>query len=139
MRKSLPALLVAAAIAATAAGTTTILPTASSTVAPAQRPASQQTPAPHIHGFARGLKASPEQLPTSASPVPQEPGSDGCDHAYGTAGQCVPWVFPPGVGSTTRARCAWLTAHGLGELQVHGRDRMHLDRNRDGIICGRDD
>jgi hypothetical protein len=140
MRKSAPAVLVAAVIATMAAGAALILPKAApATVAPAQLPVSQPTPAPHILSFAQGLSASPRKLPTAPAPVPQTPGSDGCDHDYGTAGQCVPWTFPPGVDDTPQARCAWLGVHGYAALPVHGRDRLHLDRNRDGIACGRGD
>ncbi|GAA3137127.1 galactose oxidase early set domain-containing protein [Streptomyces echinatus] len=63
-------------------------------------------------------------------------GYDGCDHAYGRINQCVPWTFP----KTKQAdRCAWLLAKGFGRLEVHGRDRHHLDRNKDGIACGKGD
>ncbi|MFE1441044.1 galactose oxidase-like domain-containing protein [Streptomyces sp. NPDC058739] len=64
-------------------------------------------------------------------------GYDGCDHSYGTISQCVPWKFP----AVPRGdRCAWLKKNGYGTaLAVHGRDRHRLDRNGDGIACGRGD
>jgi len=150
MRKSIPSVLVAAVIAAAAAGTTLGLAQASPTAAPAPAPAAQQasaqeTPAPHILDFAHGLQNSPKKLPASATPVPQAPEVDGCDHGYGEAGQCVPVAFPPGVGSSTQERCDWLKAHGFKELKVHDRaaaadkDKLKLDKNMDGVACGRGD
>ncbi|GAA0688810.1 hypothetical protein GCM10010193_48650 [Kitasatospora atroaurantiaca] len=150
MLKSIPSVLVAVAVAGAAAGTTLGLAQASPTAAPApatvvQQDSAQATPAPHILDFAHGLKDSPKKLPASATAVPQPVDVDGCDHDYGVIGQCVPVAFPPGVGTSTQERCDWLKAHGFKELKVHNRakaadkDKLKLDKNKDGVACGRGD
>ncbi|MET9643087.1 galactose oxidase early set domain-containing protein [Streptomyces syringium] len=63
-------------------------------------------------------------------------GYDGCDHAYGDVGQCVPWTFPR---TETGGRCDWLRERGFGPLRVHGRDRHRLDTDRSGVACDRGD
>lgn len=53
---------------------------------------------------------------------------------------CEPTAFPPGVKATTKSRCAWLKKNDYGSLKVNGKDDpLRLDRNRDGIACGRVD
>jgi hypothetical protein len=59
----------------------------------------------------------------------------GCDNAYLTGGVCVPWRLPLNVPNT----CEWLRQFGVTDIQVHGRDRLRLDVNLDGIACGTDD
>ncbi|WP_354643335.1 hypothetical protein [Kitasatospora camelliae] len=153
MRKSIPAVLFAAAVAATAAGTTlagsgsapAAAPAAPAAAQPAAPAAGQASAAPHVLDFAQGLKNSPKKLPAQGTPAPQPPGVDGCDHAYGTAGQCVPAVFPPGVGTSAAERCTWLKDHGLKDVKVKeqknaaDKDKLKLDRNKDGIACGAGD
>jgi hypothetical protein len=89
--------------------------------------------AAYVQPFAGGLSASPQTpLPKPTAPVTVAANIDGCDHAYGTISQCVPWEFPAGMTD----KCAWLRAHGFGPLAVHGRDRQQLDTDSDGIACG---
>ncbi|MEV6207908.1 hypothetical protein [Kitasatospora sp. NPDC051914] len=148
MRKSTPTTLLAIAVvtAGAALGVAHAAPTASTPAAPApvaaaRQDAPQPSPAPHVQDFAHGLGNS-KKLPTSAGPA-QVPDADGCDHGYGTEGQCVPLVFPPGVGDTAKDRCQWLKDHGFKELKVHdkakGKDQLKLDKNKDNIACGKDD
>jgi hypothetical protein len=90
-------------------------------------------PAPYVQEF--GSRSRAPQAGPAASPTAKRTAQtdiDGCDHAYGTTGQCVPWTFPPGV----TGRCAWLRAHNFGPLPVHGPDRLGLDTNHDQIACG---
>lgn len=102
-----------------------------------------QVAAARVQSFADELKASEPGTGTSAPQpghghhgVKMAAGFDGCDHAYGRIGQCVPWTFP----KMPRAdRCAWLLDRGYGRLEVHGRDRHRLDRDKDGIACGKGD
>jgi hypothetical protein len=89
-------------------------------------------PVPHVQPFAGQLGGAVRGPGPKTGPVTIPEGTDGCDHAYGEVGQCVPWQFPPGVVN----RCGWLAAHGFKPLAVHGRDRHGLDRNHDGVACG---
>jgi hypothetical protein len=89
------------------------------------------TVAPHLPPPAGpGGKVIPNRSGPSKVPVPAN--VDGCDHDYGNTGQCVPWKIE---GSTTAARCDWLTAHGFGPLKVHAKDRQHLDTDGNGTAC----
>ncbi len=112
-----------------------------------------QVAAARVQSFADELKASEpsESGPATSAPGTSAPaqesahrhhgvkmaeGYDGCDHAYGEISQCVPWSFP----KMPRAeRCTWLLDKGYGRMKVHGRDRHHLDRDKDGIACGKGD
>lgn len=88
---------------------------------------------PHVLPFAAQVTGPPVAvMENRPARVPIAEGSDGCDHAYGDLGQCVPWRFPAGV----RDGCDWLRAHGFGSLTVHGRDRHRLDTDADGVACG---
>lgn len=111
------------------------LPSASPSLAgPAASPTAPQTPAPYLPS--PGPEGSPLPKLTTPSPVPFNDASDGCDNAYGSRSICVPWTFPPG----TSDGCEWLADHGFAlPLQVHGRDRHHLDSNNDGSACGNGD
>ena len=52
----------------------------------------------------------------------------------------MPTVFPDEVKKTTAARCAWLKTNDYGRLKVNGKDDpLRLDRNKDGVACGKDD
>nr|WP_221374804.1 hypothetical protein [Actinoplanes polyasparticus] len=89
-------------------------------------------PAPLVQTFAgqpgvRPLPARPS--PTAPMPVPAH--VDGCDRAYGTRAQCVPWTFPPNVTD----KCAWLAANGFTGLTVRSPDRHRLDPDRNGTAC----
>jgi hypothetical protein len=92
--------------------------------------------APHNVPMARNLTGA--VIPNAAGPsrVPVPADIDGCDHAYGALGQCVPWAVP---GGDTVQRCAWLSAHGFTPLTVTGRDRQHLDPDHDKLACAPDD
>ena len=100
-----------------------------------QKAAAGARPAPHILDFARGLRGARLKLPKGPSHVPVAWNVDGCDHDYGGANQCVPWTIPASAGHG----CPWLAAHRFGPLKVHGRDRLGLDTNHDGIACDQGD
>ncbi|MDU0293447.1 hypothetical protein, partial [Saccharothrix longispora] len=68
-------------------------------------------------------------------PPPPPPGGENCDPAYTTDGVCVPRWFPRGVWD----RCGWLQDQGVTRVEVRGRDRHHLDLDRDGVACERFD
>jgi hypothetical protein len=93
-----------------------------------------------VQAYATDLEPSPatsghDHRHHKGTKMPQ--GYDGCDHSYGTISQCVPWKFP---AMPQAERCTWLKDKGYGtKLAVHGRDRHRLDRNRDGIACGKGD
>ena len=77
-------------------------------------------------GFADELEGEVrEPLPTPEA-FSLGPTVDGCDHGYGVNAECVPYNFPPGVGKTTDAKCAWLKQQGAGPLEVPGEDRHEL-------------
>lgn len=101
----------------------------------------QQRPAPHVMNFAQGLndpaKQPPQPPQATSAPVPVT--ADGCDHAYGDVNVCVPWTFPAAVGTAPGAGCHWLLAHGYPPLAVHGRDRLGLDTDHDGVACDHGD
>lgn len=104
---------------------------------PSRTPGTAPSAPPHILPFADhlGLRAQGPLPRRASTPVPVQ--LDGCDHTYGTPNQCVPWAFPPGIANTTPAKCAWLNAHGLRDLPVHGTDRHHLDPRHRGLACAR--
>ncbi|MFJ9583092.1 galactose oxidase-like domain-containing protein [Streptomyces acidicola] len=103
-------------------------------------PAATTTADAHIHSFADSLtgrvtgpgkKRTSQKVSTTIS---------GCDRHYGSANVCVPTAFPPEVKDTTKARCTWLKEHDYGRLKVNGQDDpLGLDRNRDGLACGKGD
>ncbi|MFC1443011.1 hypothetical protein ABUW04_32685 [Streptacidiphilus sp. N1-10] len=98
-------------------------------------PLTSGPPAVHVpQPGGSGGRVIPNRSGPSRVPVPAN--VDGCDHDYGTTNQCVPWSIQ---GATTAARCDWLTAHGFGPLKVYGKDRQHLDSNKDGTACGSGD
>ncbi|MBY8848885.1 excalibur calcium-binding domain-containing protein [Saccharothrix sp. MB29] len=47
----------------------------------------------------------------------------------------MPRWFPRGVWD----RCGWLQDQGVTRVEVRGRDRHHLDLDRDGVACERFD
>ncbi|MGW7409225.1 galactose oxidase-like domain-containing protein [Streptomyces sp. NPDC054833] len=97
-------------------------------------------PSAHVHSFADSLagkvsgpgkKRSSQKVSTTIS---------GCDRHYGSVNVCVPTVFPSEVKKTTAARCTWLKQNHYGRLKINGRDDpLGLDRNKDGIACGKAD
>jgi hypothetical protein len=94
---------------------------------------------PRVEPYATGMSgkkitASP-QAAAKASPAIVPPNVDGCDHAYGTPGLCVPWNFPAGTTSY-RQKCAWLKENHYPEpLSVHGTDRLQLDPDKNKVAC----
>ncbi|WP_344356740.1 galactose oxidase early set domain-containing protein [Streptomyces gobitricini] len=94
----------------------------------------------HVHDFADDLAAAPKKRLKKRDSVPVSPRIAGCDRHYGTAGVCVPTVFPKAVKATTEARCDWLARHDYGRLAVNGKDDpLRLDPDRDGVACGEGD
>ncbi|ORT61445.1 galactose oxidase early set domain-containing protein [Streptomyces sp. CB03238] len=94
----------------------------------------------HVHDFAGDLAATPKKPLKKRDAAPVSPRIAGCDRHYGTAGVCVPTVFPRSVTATTKARCDWLAVHDYGRLKVNGKDDpLRLDPNRDGVACGKGD
>ncbi|MGW3207334.1 galactose oxidase-like domain-containing protein [Streptomyces sp. NPDC001135] len=98
------------------------------------------TAAPHVHAFAdalTGKESGPGQKRASQAVSPT---ISGCDRHYGSVNVCVPTVFPPRVKKTAAARCTWLKQNHYGRLKVNGGDDpLGLDRNRDGVACGKGD
>ncbi|GAB3671452.1 hypothetical protein GCM10027589_40520 [Actinocorallia lasiicapitis] len=95
-----------------------------------------ETDEPVVREYADELSGrvhTPGAAPTVRTTV--EPGYDGCDHGYGSPGQCVPWDFPSAV-RTPAGKCAWLKGAGFaGPLAVRGADRHGLDPDRNGLAC----
>jgi hypothetical protein len=94
----------------------------------------------HVHDFAdapEGKVVKPGKKRTSQKVSPT---ISGCDRHYGSINVCVPTDFPAEVKKTTAARCEWLKTNDYGRLKVNGKDDpLGLDRNRDGIACGKGD
>ncbi|MFF6875783.1 galactose oxidase-like domain-containing protein [Streptomyces sp. NPDC012474] len=94
----------------------------------------------HVHDFAdapEGKVVKPGKKRTSQKVGPTV---SGCDRHYGSINVCVPTDFPAEVKRTAAARCEWLKAHDYGRLKVNGKDDpLGLDRDRDGIACGKGD
>ncbi|MGD9525528.1 hypothetical protein [Pseudonocardia sp.] len=57
---------------------------------------------------------------------------DGCDRAYGTAGQCIPTTLPPGVADL----CAYLASRGFPPVRVNGADTLGVDPDGNRVACG---
>jgi hypothetical protein len=73
---------------------------------------------------ARSVIANPKATGALAS---------GCAVGYGAAGaQCVPKRAP----GNRRVTCAYVVEQFPHGVSVTGRDRLHLDSNRDRIACG---
>ncbi|GAA2240012.1 galactose oxidase-like domain-containing protein [Streptomyces indiaensis] len=94
----------------------------------------------HVHDFAdepTGKVVEPGKKRTSQKVSPT---ISGCDRHYGSINVCVPTDFPAEVKKTTAARCEWLKTNDYGRLKINGKDDpLGLDRNRDGIACGKGD
>ncbi|MER7476973.1 galactose oxidase-like domain-containing protein [Streptomyces sp. NPDC126510] len=94
----------------------------------------------HVHDFAEeptGKVVKPGKKRTSQKVSPT---ISGCDRHYGSINVCVPTDFPAEVKRTTAARCEWLKTNDYGRLKINGKDDpLSLDRNRDGIACGKGD
>ncbi|MFF5028356.1 galactose oxidase-like domain-containing protein [Streptomyces collinus] len=96
--------------------------------------------APHVHSFADSLSGKVSGPGEKRTSQPVSPTISGCDRHYGTVNVCVPTAFPRQVGKTAAARCAWLARNHYGRLKVNGGDDpLGLDRNRDGVACGKAD
>ncbi|MFJ9703926.1 galactose oxidase-like domain-containing protein [Streptomyces sp. NPDC101234] len=95
---------------------------------------------PHVHAFADSLSGKTSGAGKKRTSQPVSTTISGCDRHYGSVNVCVPTVFPPGVKKTAAARCAWLRQNHYGRLEVNGQDDpLGLDRNRDGVACGKGD
>ncbi|MET8801885.1 galactose oxidase early set domain-containing protein [Streptomyces sp. NPDC004546] len=95
---------------------------------------------PHVHAFADSLSGTVSGPGKKKTAQRVSPTISGCDRHYGSANVCVPTVFPPQVRKRTAARCAWLRQNHYGRLKVNGADDpLGLDRNRDGVACGKGD
>ncbi|MCL8011900.1 galactose oxidase-like domain-containing protein [Streptomyces sp. AS02] len=94
----------------------------------------------HVHAFADDLKGKVTGPGKKRTSQKVGPTVSGCDRHYGSANVCVPTDFPPTVKATTKSRCDWLKKNDYGRLKVNGKDDpLRLDRNRDGIACGKGD
>ncbi|SDM95603.1 Glyoxal oxidase N-terminus [Streptomyces sp. cf386] len=94
----------------------------------------------HVHDFADNLKGKVTGPGKKRTSQKVSPTVSGCDRHYGSANVCVPTDFPPTVKATTKSRCDWLKKNDYGRLKVNGKDDpLRLDRNRDGIACGKGD
>ncbi|MFI6353064.1 galactose oxidase-like domain-containing protein [Streptomyces sp. NPDC050743] len=103
-------------------------------------PSALSAASPHVHAFADSLSGTVSGPGKKKTAQQVSPTISGCDRHYGSANVCVPTVFPPQVKKTTAARCAWLRQNHYGRLKVNGADDpLGLDRNRDGVACGKGD
>ncbi|MER6071014.1 galactose oxidase early set domain-containing protein [Streptomyces sp. NPDC001817] len=103
-------------------------------------PAALGAASPHIHAFADSLSGAVSGPAERRTSQQVSPTLSGCDRHYGSVNVCVPTVFPPEVKRTTAARCTWLRQNHYGRLKVNGGDDpLGLDRNRDGVACGKGD
>ncbi|WP_217241301.1 galactose oxidase-like domain-containing protein [Streptomyces sp. AC555_RSS877] len=94
----------------------------------------------HVHSFADSLEGTVQTPGKKKTSQKVSPTVSGCDRHYGSINVCVPTAFPDEVKNTTAARCAWLKTNEYGRLKVNGKDDpLRLDRNRDGIACGKGD
>ncbi|CAM5493061.1 hypothetical protein SALBM311S_11408 [Streptomyces alboniger] len=94
----------------------------------------------HVHSFADSLEGTVSKPGKKKTSQKVSPTVSGCDRHYGSINVCVPTVFPDEVKKTTAARCTWLKANDYGRLKVNGKDDpLTLDRNKDGIACGKGD
>ncbi|MGK9460918.1 galactose oxidase-like domain-containing protein [Streptomyces sp. G6] len=94
----------------------------------------------HVHSFADAPKGKVTGPGDKRASQPVSPTVSGCDRHYGSANVCVPTAFPEEVKATTADRCTWLKEHDYGRLKVNGKDDpLKLDRNRDGVACGKGD
>lgn len=82
--------------------------------------------APYVRDFANQLSGAVRTPLAQPETFSHGPNIDGCDHAYGVRGECVPYNFPSGVGNTRVAKCAWLASHRFQALEVPGKDRHGL-------------
>jgi len=98
------------------------------------------TASAHVHSFADSLEGTVTKAGKKRSAQKVSTTISGCDRHYGTINVCVPTVFPDGVKKTTASRCAWLKKNDYGRLKVNGEDDpLGLDRNKDGVACGKAD
>nr|WP_307652192.1 galactose oxidase early set domain-containing protein [Streptomyces sp. DSM 42143] len=94
----------------------------------------------HVHSFADAPRGEVTEAGEKRASQPVSPTVSGCDRHYGSANVCVPTAFPAEVEATTADRCTWLKEHDYGRLEVNGKDDpLKLDRNRDGVACGKGD
>lgn len=118
---------------------TTTVAVARPTTVPVVLPEPELRPAPPITTTTVVTTTSEPPPPSSSTvvtttPTRPTPGHN-CDPAYVTEGPCVPRRFPRGVWKL----CDWLRDQGTTRIEVVGRDRHHLDVDRDGLACERFD
>ncbi|MEU9151006.1 galactose oxidase early set domain-containing protein [Streptomyces sp. NPDC048417] len=105
-----------------------------------QGPAALADASPHVHAFADSLAGKTSGAGKKRASQPVSTTISGCERHYGSVNVCVPTVFPAGVEKTAAARCAWLKTNQYGRLEVNGKDDpLGLDRDQDGVACGRGD
>lgn len=80
-------------------------------------------------GQARGPVAAPKRLEDV----------DGCERAYGTAGQCLPVNPPADVSMPGMWHCVDVLRLFPAGLRVNGSDPLMLDADSDGLACGPND
>lgn len=94
----------------------------------------------HVHAFADDLSGKVTGPGKKRTSQKVSPTLSGCDRHYGSLNVCVPTAFPKEVKATAAARCTWLKKNDYGRLKVNGKDDpLGLDRNKDGIACGKAD
>ncbi|MGW3422507.1 galactose oxidase-like domain-containing protein [Streptomyces phaeochromogenes] len=107
---------------------------------PSAMAAAEDTPSAHEHSFADSLEGKVKKPGKKRASAKVSTTVAGCDRHYGSVNVCVPTVFPDEVKKTTAARCAWLKENDYGRLKVNGKDDpLRLDRNKDGVACGKGD
>ena len=94
--------------------------------------AASASPAPYVPYFGGSTAGNTPVVKHRDVPIKEPANLDGCDHNYGTPGQCVPWKIP---ASSPQAACAWLAANGFGPLKVYGTNRQNLPENSAGYVC----
>lgn len=94
----------------------------------------------HVHSFADSLQGTVQKPGKKRASQKVSTTISGCDRHYGSINVCVPTAFPATVRKTTAARCAWLKANDYGRLKINGGDDpLGLDRDKDGVACGKGD
>jgi hypothetical protein len=85
-----------------------------------------------VGGFATELSGERKRIPDRPGPPAEvRPDVDGCNRAYGDAGQCIPSTLPPG----TSDLCQYLREQGFRDIRVNGTDPERLDTDRNGLAC----
>lgn len=92
----------------------------------------RERPAPRVNeSFASDLSGQQRRPGRKRASEFVAPDVDGCNRAYGTAGQCIPTQLPPGVAGL----CEYLADRGFPPVRVNGADPLGVDPNGDRIAC----